>query len=415
MDIFAVAAIGLLLFSIVALYFRPELIVGIQLFSTPIFGNALAGLGVNIGAAYVIFALSIFSLILTIRRNIADIRPVSTIEVLLLLFIALVGTTLLYTPSPSYGSLKFLSLMIIMFPCAYLARIHCDTPRKLYQTFTTAGWYAVCLLIFFGFYISINYVDVTRINSPFFGALPLAYIVASMVPFVIFIAIYSNSFVQRLTAIAAIASCFAIVFATGSRGPLLAILIATPFAFLRFKYGFRALIGLGFSAIALTYYVSTAVQSGHKGLERILGLNEGTSRSNAGREERFSSAFQQFLEYPLFGQGSGSFSYFFSYSDFPSYAHNTILEIAGEFGLLGLIVYLAVIILCILQIKILRRAGNYEYKPLYWALACIQALFIVGLTNSNLTGSLATQRILFVSIGVLAATTCWRSRRDAVH
>ena len=413
MDIFAVAAIAILFSSIIALYFRPELIVGIQLFSTPIFGNALSSLGLNIGAVYVIFALALFSLVVTIRRDgIENIFSVSTIEVLILLFISWVATTLIYTPSPSYGLFKFLSLMIIMFPCAYLARIHCDTPGKLYQTFTTAGWYAVCLLIFLGFYVLINYGDVIRISSSFFGALPLAYIIASMVPFIIFIAVYSNSSVLRLTAIIAIACSFLIVFATGSRGPLLAIVIAAFIAFFRFKYFFRALVAFGIAAIALTFYVTTAAQSGHKGLERILGLTVAGSRSNEGREERFLYAIQQFKEHLIFGQGSGSFSYYFSYSDSASYAHNTILEIAGEFGLLGLFIYFTILMLCILQINQLRGASNYDYKPFYWALACIQALFIVGFTNSNLSGSLSTQKILFVSIGMLAATTCWRSKQD---
>ena len=413
MDIFAVAAIALFFSSIIALYFRPELIVGIQLFSTPIFGNALSGLGLNIGAVYVIFTLAVFSLALTIRREGIDVvRPSSTLEVLILLFITWVATTLIYTPSPSYGLFKLLSLMIIMFPCAYLARIHCDTPKKLYRTFTTAGLYAICLLIFFGSYVLTNYVDVIRINSSFFNALSLGYIIASMVPFIIFTVFYSNSSVLRLTAITAIVCSLFIVFATGSRGPLLAMIISILFAFFSFRYFFRAVIVFSIATVAITYYATTAAQSGHRGLERILGLTDAGSRSDEGREVRFFSAIEQFKEYPLFGQGSGSFSYFFSYSDTVSYAHNTILEIAGEFGLLGLVVYFAILILCILQIKKLRRAGKFGYKPLFWALACIQALFVVGFTNSNISGSLSSQKILFVSIGILAATTCWRSRRD---
>ena len=413
MDIFAVAAIALLFYSIVTLYFRPELIVGIQLFSTPIFGKALSSLGLNIGAVYVIFSLAVFSLVLTIRRNgVENLRPVLAIEVLILLFISWVATTLIYTPSPSYGLFKFLSLMTIMFPCAYLARIHCDTPGKLYQTFTTAGWYAICLLVFFGFYVLINYQDVIRISSSFFGALPLAYAVASMVPFIIFIAVYSSTPVSRLIAITAIVCSLLIVFATGSRGPLVAIGIAAFFSFFRFKYFFRSLIGFGLAAIATTFYVTTAAQSGHKGLERILGLTIASSRSNEGREERFFYAIQQFKEHLFFGQGSGSFSYFFSYSDSRSYAHNTILEIAGEFGLLGLLFYFAILIFCMVQIKHLRGASNYDYKLFYWSLACIQALFFIGFINSNLSGSLSNQKILFVSIGLLAATTCWRSEQD---
>ncbi len=409
MDIFVVGAIVLVFLSIVALYYRPELIVGIQLFSTPIIGNALAGLGLNIGAVYVIFALAVFSLILTLRRGrLVNVRPSTKMEVLVLLFITWVATTLLYTPSPSYGMLKFLSLMIIAFPCVYMARLHCDTPAKMYNTFTVAGWYAVCLMLYFCAYVMLNYGSSIRIRSPFFGPLPLGYIIASMVPFIFFVAVYSKTFLYRVFAMAAIASGILVVFATGSRGPLLALTIAAFLALFRFKHFFRVLAGFGITLVAGFHYISSAAQSGHKGLERILGVTEAGSKSSDGRLELFTYAMQQFKEFPFFGQGSGSYSFFVYYADTKLYAHNAVLEVAGEFGLLGLGLYLTTLILCIVRINQLRRASNFEYRRFYWALACVQALFFVGFINSNLSFSLAAQKILFVSIGLLAATTCWR-------
>ena len=410
MDIFSITAIMLLFLSIIALYFRPELIVGIQLFATPIFGNALSSAGINIGVVYVIFALAVYSLILTSRRDgFVNIRPSTTIEVLILLFIVWVAVTLIYTPSPSYGEFKVLSLIIIVFPCAYMARIHCDTPGKLYRTFTAVGWYAVCLVIYFGAFVLLNYGSTIRIRSSFFGPLPLAYIVASMVPFIFFVAIYSQSFLSRVTGIAAIAGGVLVIFATGSRGPLLALAVAAFFALFRFKHFFRMIAGFGLTMIAVGFYIISAEKSGHKGIERILGVTDAGSKSSDGREELFSFAVRQFSEFPVFGQGSGSFSFFVTQSDTRLYPHNTLLEIAGEFGLLGLGLYISILILCVTKINQLRRASNYEYKLFYWALACIQALFFIGFMNSNLSFSLAAQKILFVSIGLLAATTCWRS------
>ena len=415
MDIFGIAAIIIFVSSVVALYFRPELIVGIQLFSTPIIGNALAGLGLTIGVVYVIFALAMFSLVLTARREgMMNIRPSTSIEVLILLFISWVATTLIFTPSPAYGLLKLLSLIIIVFPCAYMARIHCSTPAKLYETFTAAGRYAICLMIFFGAYVLLNYGSAIRISSSFFGPLPLAYIIVSMVPFIFFVVVYSNSTVLRVAGITAIACGVLIIFATGSRGPLLALVIATFFALFRFEYFFRIIAGFGIAMVAMVSYAITAAHSGHRGLERILGETDAGSKSSEGREELFSYAIQQFREFPLFGQGSGSFSYFVTYSDEKLYAHNTILEIAGEFGLLGLALYVSILILSVITIFQLRRASNKEYKLFFWALACVQALFLVGFMNSNLSFSLAAQKILFVSFGMLAATTHWRLEQDNV-
>ena len=412
MDIFAIAAIVLLGFSIVALFYRPELIVGIQLFSTPIFANALSSLGLSIGVVYLIFALSIFSLVLTIRRGrAASLRPSTTMEGLILLLLMWVAITLIYTPSPSYGLTKFLSLMIIVFPCAYMARIHCDTPGKLHETFTVAGWYALSLMSYLGAYVLLNYGSAIRISSSFFGPLPLGYIIASMIPFIFFVVVYSNSLLLRCAGMVAIASGVLTIFATGSRGPLLAIAVAAFFALFRFKYFFRVFAGFGVSLVALFFYVTIAAKSGHKGLERILGETEAAGRSSDGREELFSYAIRQFKEFPIFGQGSGSFSYFVTHSDTRLYAHNSILEIAGEFGLLGLGLYITILILCLIRINQLRRASNYEYKQFYWALASIQALFFIGFMNSNLSFSVEAQRILFAGIGLLAATTCWRQEK----
>ena len=409
MDFFAVSAIFCLFIAIAMMYYWPELIIGIQLFSTPIIGNALLNLGLKLGAIFMIFSLVIASFIIILSRNKqARLLPSSFIEIMVIIFISWVLITLTYTPSLSYGTTKLLFLVIVCFPCVYMAKLLCDTPAKLHKTFTVVGWYAIFLLIYYVAYVIANDTGETiRIRSSFFGPLPLGYAVASMVPFIFYVATTTHFRFLRIVFIAAIPIAILLIIETGSRGPLLAIIAAFVFSLLRIQYLVRVTIGFTVCTAAAYFYLSNQDLTENQGLGRILGETDAADKSSQGRIELFSSAWEQFLQFPLFGQGSGSFSYFFNFTDERIYAHNSYLEIAGEFGLVGLVMFFTILALCLVQILKLRDKSEDMLETQSWSITCIQMLFIIGFINSTVSFSLSGQRILFVSIGLIAATTFW--------
>ena len=410
MDIFAVGAIFYLFVIILIVYYQPEVIVGIQLFSTPIIGNAISNMGLPPAGVIVIFSFAVISFSINIIRNKqVNILPSSYIEIGVVFLISWVLITLTYTPSLSYGTSKFFLLVIICFPCVYMARLYCDTPTKINKTFTTVGWYAIFLLVYYSAYVIVNDTGETiRIRSTFFGPLPLGYAVASMVPFIFYIAATTQFKFLKYIAIAAIPVAILLIIETGSRGPLLAIIIASVISLLRFKYIVRVFTGFAVVLTTALIYLSSQDLTENKGLGRILGETDAAGNSSQTRIDLFSSAREQFMQFPLFGQGSGSFSYFFNSTDERIYAHNAYLEIAGEFGLLGLLLFFSLLILCLIQIFSLRKKSNSMYATQYWAITSLQALFFIGLVNSAVSFSLSSQRILFVSMGIIAATTIWQ-------
>jgi len=412
MDLFAIGAICYLFIAIVMMYYWPELIIGVQLFSTPIIGNALSNLGINVGAIIVIFSLVAASFTINLVRNKqVNILPSTLIEFGVILFIIWVLITLTYTPSISYGTSKFLFLAIVCFPCVYMAKMYCDTPAKVHKTFTVVGWYAIALLIYYAAYVTVHSGQTIRIRSAFFGPLPLGYAVASMLPFIFYVASTTHSRILKYFFVVAIPVAFLLIIETGSRGPLLAIIIAFSLSLLRIQYFIRAFFGLAACATAAYLYLSSQDLTENQGLGRILGETDAASKSSQGRIHLFSSAWEQFLQFPIFGQGSGSFSFFFNSTDERKYAHNAYLEIAGEFGMMGLIIFFTILILCLYQIIKLRKRSKDLYTNQYWSITSIQMLYFIGFVNSALSFSLSNQRILFVSIGLIAATTFWHATR----
>ena len=408
MEIFGPISILYLLATSIAIYYRPNIIIGVQLFATPIFGLALKTLGIGIGSVFTILGLTAFSLFLTVRRNRLSVLPQTASEIAILVFILWMAVTLIYTPSPNYGAAKLIKMLAISFPYVYISRVYCGTPEKMQKVFVNVGWMAVFYAIFFIVYLIVNPSETSRIRSDFFGPLTLGYISVSMIPFIFAAGIYTRG-PLRIIAIATIPFVINVMVSTGSRGPLLALVVGTTLALLRFQKLFRVFIGLSVVAIGGYIYARKGLQSDNKSLERIFGQNEVGAGGTAsdGRSNHFSSAIEQFLQYPLFGQGSGSYSIFVLQFDTRYYAHNIFLSIAGELGLVGLVIFGTVVTMSLLQIQLLRRHSSRLFNRYYWVIACTQALFVMGLINSLLSFDLPTQRILYVGIGLLAATTKW--------
>ena len=405
MDIFGLYAVLFLAISIFAVYMRPQIIIGVQLFATPMFGLALKTLGLGIGSVNTIFALALFSLFLFIRRTGRWVRliPSTFTEVVMLSLMLWVATSLTYTPSPNYGTSKLIFLIFISFPCLFIARFYCTDFKKVRETFVLIGWYAMLIVAFFTLFVALNSAGESRIRSSFFGPLTLGYITVGMVPF-LFAVFSSSGLAGKLLSSTAILGCVYVLAATGSRGPALAFVLGSLLAVLRVRNFLRVLLGMIVVGWASYHLASKYAASG---LERILGETEGGARSADSRSDQFQAAIEQFGQFPIFGQGSGSYSFFFHSLDIRYYPHNSFLEIAGELGVVGLIIYCSIIFYSILRIVSLRVANIGSKSDYYWVIASIQALFYAGLVNSCLSFDFPSQRILFVSLGLLAATSKW--------
>lgn len=90
-----------------------------------------------------------------------------------------------------------------------------------------------------------------------------------------------------------------------------------------------------------------AVIPGNSFTQRLMSSFDGSDTSNTARVEIWSEALAIWAESPMIGTGLGAFSYAVDPSaDYrtPIYAHNLLLDILVEFGLVGFCVVLALII-----------------------------------------------------------------------
>lgn len=183
-------------------------------------------------------------------------------------------------------------------------------------------------------------------------------------------------------------------FATQSRGGLLALVVATVAAFCLAPRQRTRIVGL---LVLLAGAGAVLLATTPGALTRITNLGGGTS----GRSDLWRVAWQVFTGHPLFGVGAGNFVVIESHyvlqpgsisriqylTSAPHLVHNSYLQLLAETGLVGLIGYLAVVIVCLRAAwKAAQRfeaLGRVDYADLTRALmtgtiGMLAALFFIS-------------------------------------
>ncbi|WP_457948330.1 O-antigen ligase family protein [Pseudarthrobacter sp. alpha12b] len=202
---------------------------------------------------------------------------------------------------------------------------------------------------------------------------------------------------RRLVMFAAASGLLMMIFASGRRGPVLAVVVgvvvALAFAPAFRKYRVRALVA-GVTALVFAGWYS--IQDGSAGAERVLSfLNGEQDASTAARNQIWDHAYSLLLQYPQ-GVGWGSFPRYadvsqFTNSDGRMYPHNLFLEGLVEGGwLVGAALLLFVVIAA-------RRLLKNATTP---QLATFLGLFAFALTNALVSGDVNDQKLMWVTLGL---------------
>lgn len=133
-------------------------------------------------------------------------------------------------------------------------------------------------------------------------------------------------------------------------------------------------------------------------LSRISLLFTGADESSFGRLERFDVATAMILQNPIIGQGFASFPLFYNGLDKKEYPHNIFLEIQAELGIIGTVIFVSLLAYAFYRGVIIYKR-NFE-KLDYVQLSAI-GLFIFFFLNSNTTGDITDNRILFAFMSML--------------
>ena len=206
-----------------------------------------------------------------------------------------------------------------------------------------------------------------------------------------------------------IPASFVVAIASGSRGPLLVLVLmglAAAIGYMARLHAIRWRLVGGVAGLALASIFVTSIAAPNlpaQSLGRFSSLGDfigsglsgdpaaaGGETSATARVRLFQYAIEMFVERPLIGAGTGGFAALSRSAlgpDADTYPHDAILQVAAEFGLLGLALFLGVIVL-----------GLVRPLPRGHASVAIRALFLFFLLNAAVSGDIFSDR---ETLGVL--------------
>lgn len=126
-----------------------------------------------------------------------------------------------------------------------------------------------------------------------------------------------------------------------------------------------------------------------KGFTRIMSFLSGDLKTDS-RVGTYMQSFDLFRESPIAGNGIGSI---FNYLN--SYSHNMVLDILAETGVVGLLVFVFVFVLCVRKNYALFRQGSLFRFLTY--------IFICGITFNMFSGYVWTNQLVWLPAAVFLA------------
>lgn len=332
----------------------------------------------------------------------------------MLLFVAWVLLSLVWTPSASYGPDKAIRIAVLGV-WAYIGAgiiIGGDLERK--KRFYTsilifAMWMAAESIVL---YLSIS----PRRALDTFGGHYIG--IGRTLGYGICIAtiwlITSKAAVTRLLHLALMGSFVFVTMVAGARGPVLATLLAliVPAMNVRAliqgrlsraykRYAAFAIAALAILPMALAIIISTNESTATLRRFEVLFTQEGGGSSASGRTSRFMHAVDQIAKSPLVGGGIGSFPVQMGAADAREYPHNIVLELLAELGTVGFALWLAPFLIVLWRLT-LQGLGNISTGSGTRTLA---VMFLVGSTaNAMISGDIDSNRMIFVSLGLVVGS-----------
>ncbi len=189
--------------------------------------------------------------------------------------------------------------------------------------------------------------------------------------------------------------CLYFMYLSGSRAPILSLLVAVLIPYI-LKVKIRPylkiltliiFIGLFFLIINYVFYLYSARFSGlYNDMSAILRIYSAYA------------AFDFFIQNPFLGWGTGSFA--FLVGEFLKYPHNIFLELAMETGIFGLLMFtIMIVIVTILYLRLL----NYNFRKKELEIIRISfIIFLFGFFNAQFSGDITGNPILWFGIGSIS-------------
>lgn len=367
-------------------------------------------LGFPIDISIVFLGLSIISIIckLGIRKYISKAILLPILILVIIYMVLLIS----YTGSPGqvYATDKIIRFTVTTIPAIVLSLFLFDNKQAILRFFLYIASLSVILSL-----ISIPSIIHRGSSLGFIGfnggnyqGLALLNGVALIIQLFYFLIEAKSKRWKTISLIAAFITAF-VLFASGSRMPILAFIVATIFVLFNSVYltkgkiwirkGVKILLLL---PVLVVFTLPFILKSGffETIIYRFLVLftEEGGGDSSSGRIDRYLSAYEMMKDSPLIGTGLGSFPLYFLEEDIVDYPHNLIVEVFAEIGVIGLIICFLVFLIGFIRVLKLYKKNTWFIST--YAVVAI-AIFIYYLVFSMVSGDLNSNRNLYVFLAMI--------------
>lgn len=328
--------------------------------------------------------------------------PHSLVVVLLLwaVFLLYAAVSMVWSPSSSYGMHKFARLLTICTVLIVVPALLFPDEGAVHRFFKLTVYVsiAVAVVIVLGFLSPAHsrpyYLLGTSNHLPTGRTMGFGVVVAT------YYVLSAETAGDRLVRGLMLGILLVGIVVSGSRGPFLAtfasagILVFLVFYVTRDEKerAFAFVAGAGLS-IAVLFGLHFGLGVSVPTFDRIVPMVRGEfDTSNLRRLRIYRQAVLLWLQSPVFGGGIGSFGPWIHGSDMEEYPHNLVLELLAEFGLVGLLIFGALLAVALRDIVAVRRE-----HPVWVLLLC---LFIYALLNASFSQDLQGDRMIYAVIGL---------------
>src|SRR4030042_4518509 len=306
------------------------------------------------------------------------IKPEFPKEFLLYIpFILMMIVSLSYTPNFHVGFDKA-SRFIVLTGIAIISPFFLlETPARMKRFFMT--------FVILGILVSLNSFAMLggyeRLVAPSGLSIQLGYMVAVAMTIVWFLILPDLPFYKRFIVYLSIAIFSISLVGSGARSATIAVFICMLLSFLFY----RKLV-IDFSILMLFVFLSLSIVSIPDASYEYLGtiINPHYDLLSS-RSDSMKLGFDLTFEHPLSGVGIGGYPFYSSDPNFYKWAHNIILEISSEMGILSALTVCGIIISSFRETikQVLDR--DIKYKKLSYT---VLALLIIGFITMMNTGDI---------------------------
>jgi len=214
----------------------------------------------------------------------------------------------------------------------------------------------------------------------------------------VFVLLVSSVPWMRVLAFAAVPLVAVALLASGSRGPVLGLVVGLGVLLVLTvqEPTARRRVGLVIAGVALAVLFVPQLVPGQD-VGRALSIFSGTSEgvSTNGRSGLWSAAWTMFNAHPLIGAGTGSFGFV---EPLELYPHNILLEAGAELGIVGVLLVVGTVLGGAVQLR--RAWAAHSSGPDRAQASLVAALLASAVTNASLSSDLTANEGLWLVAGL---------------